>query len=238
MMRVIGRIGVHTSAKGMMDRPLLRYRKPFWFSLMALLVALGLGYALVIRPYHMRWGATDREVAMILPGDAAISADAAISTRAITIHAPVATVWAWLVQTGQNRGGGWHSYDWLENLFAADMHEVDHIAPRWQHLRVGDTMFFAAGGATYPVMVATVAGVEPERALWLHGGWSFVLQPIDATTTRLIVRYPMEPDEFFNPVLSFSFFEPAHFVMESGMILGIKRRAERDPQLRNVGARR
>ena len=47
----------------------------------------------------------------------------------------------------------------------------------------------------------------------------------------------MEPDEFFNPVLSFSFFEPAHFVMESGMMRGIKRRAERDPQLRNVGAR-
>ncbi len=56
---------------------------------------------LMIWPYHLRWGATDQELALVLPGDAAIPADGPISTRAITIHAPAATVWAWLVQTGQ-----------------------------------------------------------------------------------------------------------------------------------------
>jgi hypothetical protein len=227
-------ISVHSQE--MVGRRLLRYRKAFWLAIAALIVGLSVLYALVIRPYHMRWGATDQEIAMALPGDTYIPADAAVSTRAITIHAPTTTVWAWLVQTGQNRGGGWHSYDWLENLFAADMHEVDRIDPQWQQLRVGDTMFFHAGGATNPVMVAPVTLVESERALVLGAGWSFVLQPIDANTTRLIVRYPMKPDEFLNPVLSFGVFEPAHFVMESGMLLGIKRRAERDPQLRNGGA--
>jgi hypothetical protein len=73
--------------------------------------------------------------------------------------------------------------------------------------------------------------------LCLKGGWSFVLHPIDAATTRLIVRYPMRPDELFHPTLSFAIFEPAHFVMESGMMLGIKQRAERDPWLTN-GSRR
>src|SRR6266508_7052454 len=228
-------ISVHSQE--MLGRHLLRYRKPFWLAIAALMVGLSVLYALVIRPYHMRWGATDQEVAMALPGDADIPGDAAVSTRAITIHAPAATVWAWLVQTGQNRGGGWHSYDWLENLFAADMHEVDRIDPQWHQLRVGDTMFFHASGATNPVMVAPVTLIEPERVLVLGAGWSFVLQPIDASTTRLIVRYPMQPDEFLNPVLSLGVFEPAHFVMESGMMLGIKRRAERDPQLRNGGAR-
>ena len=213
------------------------YRKLFWGGIAALIVALGLAYALIIRPYHMRWGATDRELAMALPGDSALPADAAVSTRAVTIYAPAATVWAWLIQTGQNRSGGWHSYDWLENLFAADMHQVDRIDLRWQRLRVGDTLFFAAGGATNPVMATTVMGLEPERALWLKGGWSFVLQPVDAATTRLIVRYPMRPDEFFHPVLTFAVFEPAHFVMESGMMLGIKRRAERDPLLEAGGVR-
>jgi hypothetical protein len=236
-MRAIAQTGVPHAVQVMRDRPLLRYRRRFWLAIAALLVTLGVVYTFVIRPYHMRWGATDQEVAMSMPGDADIPGDAAVSTRAITIHAPAATVWAWLVQTGQNRGGGWHSYDWLENLFAADMHEVDRIDPRWQQLRVGDAIFFAAAGATNPVMTTTVAGVEAARALWLHGGWSFVLQPIDPTTTRLIVRYPMRPNEFLNPLLSFGVFEPAHFVMESGMMLGIKRRAERDPQLRNGGAR-
>ncbi len=108
--------------------------------------------------------------------------------------------------------------------------ELQRIDPRWQNLRVGDTMYFAAGGATNPAMVGTVSGIEPGRALWL-GGWSFVLRPLDESTTRLIVRYPMEPGILGSPAFSFAVFEPAHFAMESGMMLGIKRRAERDPQL-------
>jgi hypothetical protein len=222
----------------MMDgMQILRYRKLFWLLIATQIAALALVYTFAIRPYHMRWGATEREVAMALPGDSAMPANAAVSTRAITIHAPAATVWAWLVQTGQNRGGGWHSYDWLENLFAADMRQVDQIDPRWQRLHVGDTILFAAAGATNPVMATTVIAIEPERVLCLKGGWSFVLHPIDAATTRLIVRYPMRPDELFHPILSFAIFEPAHFVMESGMMLGIKQRAERDPWLTN-GSRR
>jgi hypothetical protein len=215
---------------------LLSYRKRFWLLIAALILALGGTYALIIRPYHMRWGATDQELALALPGDHEIPAGAPVSTRAITIHAPAATVWAWLVQTGQNRGGGWHSYDWLENLFAADMHEVDRIEPQWQRLQVGDQLFFAAGGATNPAMAATVAGVIPEQALWIRSGWAFVLQPIDASSTRLIVRYALHPDVLVSPLLSYTIFEPAHFVMEAGMLLGIKHRAERDPLLRNSSA--
>lgn len=45
----------------------------------------------------------------------------------------------------------------------------------------------------------------------------------------LTVRYPMRPEELGHPILSFGVFEPAHFVMESGMLLGLKRRAEREP---------
>ncbi len=210
---------------------IVQYRKPFWIGIAALIIGLSTVYALVVRPYHMRWGATDREVAMALPGDAYIAANAQRSTRALTIHAPAPTVWAWLVQTGQNRSGGWYSYTWLENLFAANMGDAEQLDPRFQHLRAGDTLLYHPAGTTNPVMAATVIGVEQERALWLEGGWSFVLQPIDANTTRLIVRYPMKPDEFFNPLVTFGIFEPAHFVMESGMMLGIKQRAERDPQL-------
>ena len=193
----------------------LRYRKPFWLALGALLVVLGVVYPLIVRPYHMRWGATAEELALALPGDAAIPAGSAVSTRAITIRAPASTVWAWLVQTGQNRSGGWYSYTWLENLFAAEMGEAEQIDPRWQTIAVGDPLFFAAGGATNPAMAGTVSGIEPGRALWL-GGWSFVLRPVDANTTRLVVRYPFEPDILGTPALSYAVFEPAHFVMESG----------------------
>ncbi len=228
-------ISVHS--KEILGQSLLRYRKVFWIAIAALMVGLSVVYALVIRPYHMRWGATDKEVAMALPGDTYIAATAEVSTRALTIHAPASIVWAWLVQTGQNRSGGWYSYTWLENLFASDMGDAEQLDPRFQHLEVGDTIFFHPIGATNPVMATTVLGFEAQRALWLEGGWSFVLQPISANTTRLIVRYPMKPDEFVNPLLSYGIFEPAHFVMESGMMLGIKRRAERGPQLGNVDVR-
>jgi hypothetical protein len=58
----------------------------------------------------------------------------------------------------------------------------------------------------------------------LEGGWSFFLQPIDAQTTRLLVRYPAQD----HPIYYYSLLEPAHFIMESGMMLGIKQRAEGD----------
>ena len=46
-------------------------------------------YWLIVRPWHLRWGATDDEVAKPLPGDE-LEPDPAIQmTRAITIDAPV-----------------------------------------------------------------------------------------------------------------------------------------------------
>ena len=206
------------------------HNRRFWGGLVILVASVAAAYLLVIRPWHMHWGATPQEVAMSLPGDPYIVPDAAISTRAVTINAPASAVWAWLVQTGQNRGGAWYTYEWLENLFAAEMRPIERIDPQLQELQVGDEMYFHAGGATNAAMVATVLGLQPERALWLTGGWSFVLQPLDANTTRLLVRYPMKPDALLNPILSYTIFEPAHFVMESGMMLGIKAHAERAPQ--------
>lgn len=210
-------------------------RKVFWLGLIVLLAGVTSAYVLVVRPWHMHWGATPQEVALALPGDAFITPDDVTSTRALTIHAPASTVWAWLVQAGQNRGGAWYIYEWLENLFAAEMHPIERLSPEMQSLQVGDELYFHAGGATNPAMVATVLGLHKERALWLTGGWSFVLQPVDANTTRLLVRYPMQPDALFNPFLSHAIFEPAHFVMESGMMLGIKEQAARDPHLSRGG---
>lgn len=65
----------------------------------------------------------------------------------------------------------------------------------------------------------------------LEKSWTFFLQPIDEHTTRLIIRGRGEfnPD-LKNPLLNFilwrGIFEPAHFIMERKMMLGIKQRAE------------
>ncbi len=181
-------------------------------------IALLVGcYAFVVRPWHAAWGATAQEQAMALPGDALGAGAPAVTTRAVTIHAPAGVAWQWLVQIGQGRGG-WYSYDWMENLFGADMHNAGAIEPPLQQMAVGDHILFTKMG-----LHATVAEIETERALVLDGGWTFYLQPIDEGNTRFIVRYFCKD----NPIYYFTIFEPAHFLMESGMMLGVKARAER-----------
>lgn len=193
--------------------------------LLMLLIFL-LAYLFLVQPWFMRWGATDAEITRALPGDRFIPAQTVVSTRAITIHAPVTQVWAWLVQLGQERGG-FYSYDWLENLFAARMHNADQIVPAWQQPQVGDLVAYMADPP--PMSVTTITLIEPPQVLVLKGGWAFYLQPIDEQTTRFIVRYASFPvqDNLAAQLFYYPVFEPAHFVMEAGLMLGIKARAER-----------
>ena len=44
------------------------------------------------RQWHLRWGATDAEVAAAMPGDAIVPEPSFSATRAITIQAPLAKV--------------------------------------------------------------------------------------------------------------------------------------------------
>ncbi len=190
-----------------------------------LALSIALAYWFVIRPWHMHWGATENEVAMTLPGDRFMAANADTSTRAITIHAPASVVWQWVAQVGQDRAG-FYSYDWLENLFAPDMHNADRINPEWQAVPVGRKVLLAYYGATIDAVTTPIVLVDMGRALVLRGGWGLYLFPIDSETTRLVVRYPLDPHVFGIEPLSYGIFEPAHFVMESGMMLGIKERVE------------
>ncbi len=55
--------------------------------------------------WYSKWGATETEVSMSLPGDDLVPNPVLVSTRAITIRAPAAAIWPWLMQMGQ--GGSW-----------------------------------------------------------------------------------------------------------------------------------
>jgi hypothetical protein len=227
-MRSLGRKLVVDGGQGFGKRRFFmhnRFLKAFGRWLL-LLVGVALIYSFLVQPWHMRWGASDAESAMPLAGDSYIPSTTVVSTRAITIHAPVAEVWPWLIQIGQERAG-FYSYEWLENLFAARMHNADRIVPAWQHPQVGQQVGYMANP---PLMSVTeIARIDPEQMMVLKGGWGFYLQPIDAQTTRLIVRYASFPIQgsLSAALFYYALFEPIHFVMESGMMLGIKQRAER-----------
>jgi hypothetical protein len=191
------------------------------FSVLAALI-----YWALVRPWHLRWGATDEEVAATLPGDENVARPDTDSTRAVTIHAPVRDVWPWLVQLGQHRGG-FYSYSSLEDLVGCHMRNADHIVLEWQSIAPGDQVYL------HPKVALKVLQVEPQRTIVLERDWSFHLRPIDERTTRLIVRsrgvYEM-PDlrlPPFNFLYWRGVFEPGHFIMERKMMLGIKERAER-----------
>ena len=182
-------------------------------------------YAFIVRPWHLKWGATEAELKMPLPGDELIEHPQLNATHVITINAPVADVWPWLVQVGQNRGG-FYSYTSLENLVGCQMRNAEKIVPEWQDLKVGDEVWLHPKAPPLKVL-----SVEPGRAIVLEKCWTFFLQPIDERKTRLIIRGRGEfnPD-LKNPLLNFlvwrGVFEPAHFIMERKMMLGIKKRAE------------
>ena len=193
--------------------------------------AIGLIWV-ALRPWYTRWGATNDELRRALPGDQLIARPHPLSvrTKAITIAAPAARVWPWLVQLGQGRGG-LYSYEWLENLLGMEMHNADRIRPEWQHIQVGDLVRMGPDGKAPPPFV--VALIDPGRVLVIghrnqhdtgwHDTYTFVLEPIDAHSTRLIHRSRAQALFSFDRAL-----EPGYFIMERGMLLGIKQRAERN----------
>jgi hypothetical protein len=199
----------------------------------------------LLRHQGLRWGATDEEVHKSLPGDEIVPHPALESTRAVTIRAPAGEVWQWLVQLGQDRGG-FYSYDFVENLAAADIHNVDRIVPEMQHLKAGD--FIPMAPVEWGVAMGgfTVVNLEPERAVvWRQGWpedveklsdvearsrgtWAFVLEEVDEGTTRLILRERSGlKGRMRDVILNYLFLERQHFLMVRRMLLGVKERAER-----------
>ncbi|MCP4166327.1 MAG: SRPBCC family protein [Chloroflexi bacterium] len=194
----------------------------------ALAIAGSIVTSPLLRPWYSKWGASAEEVIRPLPGDELVLNPVLESTRAITIQAPAAGVWPWLVQMGQGRGG-LYSYERLENLGGCDMHNADRVIPEYQHLEVGDKVRIVPEGRE-PYFV--VSATEPGRAIILSGDdppttWAFTLEPIGDRSTRLIIRWRQEYEPNFANVLGWRVFvDPITFVMERKMMQGIKVRAE------------
>ncbi len=215
--------------------------------LAALLTVLVLGLVLVppaTRWFTDGWGATKAERAAALPGDDLIPATREISTKAVTIDAPPATVYALIQQMGQHRGG-WYGWDWFYNATNSsdfiDGHYSRRIVPELQSVKPGDKIdindmvaytvvqaeeprsFVLATGSLDPMTLPLAS--MPET--WSANTMAFVLRPTDDGKTRLVLRMRADGTEtgfghwMWNGPLNFGGALFSHKT-----IVGIKRTAE------------
>jgi hypothetical protein len=216
--------------RGEMDAAVSRHPRLRGFTETVLLLCLlYAGVAIIMRPVHMRWGATDDELRMTLPGDERFEDLRFTIHHAVAIDAAPTAVWPWLAQIGQDRGA-FYSYDWLENLFGLRLHNADRIHPEWQDLRSGGFVRGAPphwlGGRLGERVGWDVPEVVVGSHLVLDRWGTFILLPGEKGGTRLLIRSRIgQPPLIAAPIVVF-LFEPIHFVMEREMLLGISRRAE------------
>jgi hypothetical protein len=177
------------------------------------------------RHWHLRWGATDAEVAAAMPGDEIDPEPSFSATRAITIQAPPAKVWPWIVQIGTGRAG-FYSYDLFDN---AARPSADHILPQCQSIRVGD--WVPMSSKVNQTTGFKVQAFQPNQwLLWAkpHSTWAWQLTPIDGGGTRLVTRLK-ENYDWRSPGLALFtviLFEVGDFPMMRKLLLGVKSRAE------------
>ena len=201
------------------------------------------GAAMVAAAYLLhhigrRSGATDEETDAVLPGDELVTHPLWESTRAITIGAPAEEVWPWIVQMGfPSHRAGWYTPHVLDRLtFGIQERSAEELRPELQQLELGDRVPDSADWSVY----FTVAHVDAPHALVLHStrhvikpirtidfSWAFVLRECEGGKTRLLIRARTR----YTPGWARPFAElvvgPADFVNVSGMLRGIRARAER-----------
>lgn len=140
----------------------------------------------LLRSEHLRWGATDEEVAARMPGDEIVPRASFSATRAITIGAAPADVWPWLVQLGFGRAG-WYSYDLFDN---AARPSARRLLPEFQHPSVGD--WVPMSSKVNETTAFKIRDLEPSQLLlWAkpRSTWAWTLRPLDGgRMTRLVTR--------------------------------------------------
>lgn len=202
-------------------------------------------YAKKVRPRILHWGATDHELERAWPSDRLLPTETGFeTTRAITVHAPASAVWKWVVQIGQDRAG-FYSYDWIENLFGLDIHNIVEIVPEFQDRAEGDIVWLASPGRFGGKARVVVGLLEHERTMVLvspddadavasgeeaeSGYWAFHVEPVDRETCRLVMRTrAARHPHVGEKAAQLLFWDLADFVMERKMMKTIKELAEED----------
>jgi hypothetical protein len=186
-------------------------------------VGAAAAYIWIIRPWHLRWGATDEEVERTMPGDDVVLQPTFNATRGVTITANPEDIWPWLLQLGSKRAG-FYSYDWIDN---AGIPSSELILPEFQQISLADFIPMTPDGKQGMWVKDFKAN---EYILWWdkkgNATWLWQLLPLDNANTRLITRLRVKYDWTPPWVFYYLVQDVGDIVMMRKCLLGIKRRVE------------
>ena len=181
------------------------------------------------RSWHLKWGSTEAEANGPMPGDDILDGAAFTATRAVSIAAPPARVWPWLVQVGFGRAG-FYSYDLLDNLGRPS---ADEILPGFTSVEPGDLAAPMASPANEMTAFAVAEADEPTVLVWSKpdSTWAWRLTADGSGGTRLVTR--LKARYTFGPFLPVTvlLMEVGDFPMMRRMLTGLRSRAERRGQV-------
>ena len=181
-------------------------------------------YDFFLKSMITTWGASKEEVAMPMAGDNETLK--IISTRAITINAPKAEVWKWLIQLGADRNG-FYSYTFLEELMGYKTRPHEMHQAEFSDIKVGNIIRGSMDEKSSLIPYNfTVLYVRPEETFVLRGWGTFLLKEVTPQQTRLIIR--TQEVEASNLTLKIAHYViiPLHYIMERRTLLGIKAQVE------------
>jgi len=188
------------------------------------LIVLVFVYLVFLRPWQLRWGATDAEVKRSMPGDEIVGQPSFNATRAVTIHASAQNIYPWIVQMGVTRAG-WYSYDLLDNL---GRHSAESILPQYQNIQADDLIPLSPDGKQG---MRVKSFRKNKWMLWWDKkgdtSWVWEIHPAGEGNARLITRVRVKYRWFSSAVFFNLLIEFFDILMMRKSMLGIKRRAEK-----------
>lgn len=189
-------------------------------------IAAAAGYALLVRPWHLRWGARREEIERPMPADDVVRHPTLVTNRAITIEARPEAVWPWLAQMGESPRGGFYSYEWVERLMGMNVQNADRILPEGQNLEVGQALDRAGNLLVKALETGRHLVLGPPPKADVEATWAMALYPEGDAATRLVSRVRSRPGRSLKALFWTLLLDPGQFLMERRMLLGIKERAE------------
>ncbi|MEO8851664.1 MAG: SRPBCC family protein [Allobranchiibius sp.] len=157
-----------------------------------------------------RWGVTAAEIARRYPCDDIVTTPVLQAWRGVTVHAPAAQVWPWVVQLRL----GPYSYDWIDNLGRQSPQELHDLPDP----SVGEPFMSTAGRPVGSVLSVTPG--EQVTARILASVMSYVVVPQGADS-RLLMKIVMGKGRIFAPLVS-----AGDLVMARRQLLNLKALAE------------